>query len=127
MAHGEVGDGWIHPAVSSTEARRAAARGRSDFTSDSELLRDAGLFEDGVGGVSGLDSLIDDEVVIRDRTEPDFVITLSLPLEAAGVLAQHSLELLSERLSHSGGQRHELLPVAGQLKRDTVARNVSGE
>jgi hypothetical protein len=49
--------------------------------------RDASLFEDSVGRVSGLDALIDDEVVIRDWTEPDLVITLSLPFKAAGVLA----------------------------------------
>jgi hypothetical protein len=37
----------------------------------SKLLRDACLFEKRVGGVPGLDLLIDDEVVIRDRTETD--------------------------------------------------------
>jgi hypothetical protein len=54
------------------------------------LLRNASLFEDRVGGVTRLDSLIDDKVVIRYRTEPDLVIAFSLPLEATAVVAQGS-------------------------------------
>ena len=65
--------------------------GRS-LSTISKPLGDTGLFEDRVGGVSGLDLLIDDAVVIRDRTEPDLVITLSLSVEAAGVVAQDSFE-----------------------------------
>src|SRR5437588_178432 len=100
--------------------------GRS-LSTISKPLGDTGLFEDRVGGVSGLDLLIDDEVVIRDRTEPDLVITFSLSVETTGVVAQRSFELPSKRLRHSGCQRHELLPVAGQLKREMVARNVRGK
>jgi hypothetical protein len=45
------------------------------------------LFEDGVGGVTRLDLLIDDKVPIRNRTEPDLVIAFALPIEATGVVA----------------------------------------
>ena len=108
---------------------RFTLRGESRRLSSavSKPFGDTCLFEDRVGGVSGLDLLIDDEVVIRDRTKPDLVITLSLSVEAAGVVAQDAFELPSKRLRHSGSQRHELLPVAGQLKRETVARNVRGK
>jgi hypothetical protein len=44
------------------------------------------LLQDSVRRVARLHVLIDDESSIGDRTEPDFVVALSLPLETAVVI-----------------------------------------
>ena len=49
---------------------------------------DAALLHDRIGGVPGLDFLINGEVAVGDRTEPNIVITLPVPDESAAVFPQ---------------------------------------
>jgi len=50
-------------------------------TGKSELLCDTSLSQHGVGGVPGQDFPVHGETSLRDRTEPDLVVTFAWPLE----------------------------------------------
>ena len=58
-----------------------------------EVLADAGLFEHRVGGVPGLDVVVDGEGAVGYRAPPDLVVTPALPFEDATVVAQDALQL----------------------------------
>ncbi len=58
----------------------------------SELLLQACLLQYGICGVAGLDLGVDGKTPAADRAEPDFVIALALPLEAATLLPKYALE-----------------------------------
>ncbi len=59
-------------------------------TGKSKLLRDTGLSQYRVGGVSGKDLAVHGETPFRDRTVPDFVVTFAWSLEATSLAHEES-------------------------------------
>jgi hypothetical protein len=86
----------------------------------SEVLVNAGLLQDGIRGVPRLDLSVYDKSALRDRAEPDLMVTFALPLEMAAVSEQEFLELRSEGRAHSGCQANLFLTVARQLEGDGI-------
>jgi hypothetical protein len=63
----------------------------------SEPLLDPGLFQDRVRGVARLDFSVHNETALGDGTEPDLMVTLTLPLETATAGQQELLDLRGKR------------------------------
>ncbi len=50
-----------------------------------EPMRQAGLFHDFIGGVAGLQAVIDGKFFSRMRAVPDFMVAFALPEEGAAI------------------------------------------
>lgn len=61
----------------------------------SKSLRDTGLPQHRVGRVPGQDLAVHRKTLLRDRTEPDFMVTFAWPLEVTSMRTKNIL--------HSGG------------------------
>ena len=72
------GDAWRDPAGESCRRK-------------SKLLRDAGLSQHRVGGVTGKDFPVHEEMPFRDRAVPDFMVTLARPLKVTSVRTENLL------------------------------------
>ena len=57
-----------------------------------ELLEKSRLFQDGIGGMLGLDGIVHDKSNAGYRAVPDFMISLASAFEGATGVTQQSLE-----------------------------------
>jgi len=68
----------------------------NSLVSASKLLRDTGLSQYCVSGVSGQDLAVHWETPLRDRTVPDFMVTFAWPLEVASMGTKNFLHAWGE-------------------------------
>ena len=70
----------------------------------SECLGQAGLAEDGIGGMPARDADGDREISLRDRAMPDFVAAFALAHQSALRRAQQIAQRAVELWGHSGNR-----------------------